>query len=139
MNTNEIRVKVAELCGWKWWKHDKSETYLFCHPSRDKASLDDEQFKWDQCADAPDPKHFVSLSGVPNYPESLDACAEFERDLRPTELWEYTQALRKELTDYWSSQARKTDEFRDSDWSFAFATATPLQRCQAFLKVKGIK
>ncbi len=60
-------------------------------------------------------------SKPPNYAESLDACAEFERTLTPRELAEYSYGL-MDIT-------RTTYEA---------ITATAAQRCEAYLRMKGL-
>lgn len=81
----------------------------------------------------PTPKEAVSgfASGMArrwNYPESLDACAEFEKSLTDAEQPRYAINLWEQLTG-------APHVFKDS---FKFVTATARQRCIAYLKVKGI-
>jgi hypothetical protein len=62
---------------------------------------------------------------IPNYTTSLDACAEFEKDA-PSE--------------YWTILARITNSFIggvDGVDLLSFGKATPLQRCEAFLRLHG--
>lgn len=69
--------------------------------------------------------------GLPNYPESLDACAEFEATLDPLGREQYVDSLATVVND---SFAIDTYE---AHWNMLHATA--LQRCEAFLKCKEIK
>lgn len=78
------------------------------------------KFKWKSCP------NWLSPSGErcvwhPDYYSSLDACAEFERTLTPLHLVEYSYIL-MELT-------RTTYEA---------ITATAPQRCEAYLRMKGL-
>ena len=61
---------------------------------------------------------------VPNYPEDLNACAEFEATLTDEEWKDYGVPLGS----------------RDISWEGAkkLLSATARQRCIAYLKVKGI-
>ena len=56
----------------------------------------------------------------PNYAESLDACAEFERTLDRIQRREYVRQL-----------------YDITENDFGAHCATPAQRCEAFLRVKG--
>ena len=105
VTNDQIRIAVAELCGWK------------------KISCDCEGQLWGFF-----PGNSYE-SEVPNYPESLDACAEFEKAITTeTDMGYYTENLAPK-TGYAFPQT-------DSDL-FKFATATPLQRCEAFLRLHG--
>jgi len=82
MTPEEQRIAIAEACGWKWWKHTKSETFIFAHPDRDKASLDSDCMQWERCEKTPTPPHFVSMSGTPDYLNDLNAMHEADGFLR---------------------------------------------------------
>ena len=74
-----------------------------------------------------DERHY--LHQVPNYPESLDACAEFE-----------AHAYRTEPSGWLS---RYEDELRERCSVLQYPhynpiCATPRQRCLAYLKTKGL-
>lgn len=66
------------------------------------------------------------LNNVPNYPKSLDACAEFEKTLTTEQRHDYVRALRR-ITEAWDAMPEFTTTF-----------ATARQRCLAYLKTKGI-
>lgn len=104
MNNEEIRIAIAESLGFKrnekldlWRKGNKD--YFNCG-SRCYAQL-------------------------PNYPEDLNACAEFERSLGVDEKTEYCVQLRKVIDCLPGA-------------IFAFVTASALQRCEAFLRTKNL-
>lgn len=68
---------------------------------------------------------------LPNYAESLDACRAFEE-------------LIKNSTEYYMRDyiinLEDASKARGSGWdwrSFQLTTATPLERCEAFLRLKG--
>ena len=108
-----IRIKIAESLGWKCGCLDWSG-YHVVDPQgvkRGWAGLE-----------------AVANEALPNYPESLDACAEFERTLALEEQSRYTLNL-------WERLIGEPHIFKDS---FKFVTATPLQRCLAYLKTKGL-
>lgn len=61
---------------------------------------------------------------IPNYLESLDACAEFEKTLKPEEWGDYCGHI--------NSASEKIA------MHVALCFAAPPERCPAFLKVKGL-
>lgn len=65
----------------------------------------------------------------PTYTTSLDACHGFEKDLVGDELYNYTVNLYPIL----DIEDQKDTIYAD----FKLLTATPLQRCTAFLQMKG--
>lgn len=103
LTDEEIRIKVAEEMGW--------------------TVVQDEH---GVCGTI-DGIHWHSPAGFPNYPESLDACAEFEKTLTDAE-WDAYSAEIVSLT-LWD---RATDTVK------RILQATARQRCLAYLKVKGI-
>ena len=68
---------------------------------------------------------FCDVRQLPNYPESLDACAEFEKTLRDDN-----------SLDGMVSYCNVLMQICESHRACVFATAE--QRCLAFLKVKGL-
>jgi len=118
LTNEEIRIKVAESLGYErrpceWqnfiaW-HDPSGKYL---PPIEHVKHSDRQ-----------------ASHVPNYPESLDACAEFE-----------AHAYRNEPSGW---LARYEDELRERCSMLQYPhynpiCATALHRCLAYLKTKNL-
>ena len=111
MTPDEIRIAVAECCGWQQHKYNRA--YCSC-PSTPKGAA------------------ILWPTGLPNYPASLDACAEFEKTLtfnfnaekNGSEWMDYLEWLGYCGENNTSELAR-------------LILATPLQRCEAFLRVKG--
>lgn len=71
LTDDEIRVRVAELCGWQWEKLWTGE--LHGKPIGEQGPFRE----------------------VPNYPADLNACHEFEHGLSYDQASEYGQALLK--------------------------------------------
>lgn len=68
---------------------------------------------------------------IPNFSASLDACAIFERTLFQTmqgQKYARTVMQTSDAADPWNDSA---------DW-LRLITATPRQRCEAFLRMKGL-
>lgn len=116
MTNQEINERVARLCGWV-------------------ASVETIEhnigYQWTEN------RTWWSFSGrgrhlrPPNYAESLDACRSFE-DL-------IENSSDQEIRDY-IINLEDASNARGSGWdwrSFRLARATPLQRCEAFLRLKG--
>lgn len=109
----EIRIKVAEACGWEVI----SDT--LCNVKPDKNG---------------DPE-IEPIAPLPNYPESLDACAEFEKTLTTEEQQEYFYQLNEEV-----GLVSPRSPAWLLEWSvFKLVTATARQRCIAFLKTKEVQ
>lgn len=70
---------------------------------------------------SPDEKNESYTEEIPNYHGSLDACAEFERTLDRIDRREYVRQL-----------------YHITENDFGAHCATPPQRCEAFLRVKGL-
>lgn len=77
-----------------------------------------------------DPKNklAMSVSFVPEYTDDLNACREMESELQPGERSHYQHALDKVCA--------TSKDPHCSCWDFIHATAA--QRCEAFLRVKGL-
>ncbi len=107
MSTTELRQAVAESLGWSMFKTASSDTE-----------------RWN-IGDLIGVKRCRSLHDkVPNYPTSLDACREFEKDA-PPEYWILLfETLGNELLD------------NDENWIIV-CNATAEQRCCAWLKYFG--
>ncbi len=74
------------------------------------------------------------LVAVPNYPEDLNACYEMEKALTHGECVLYNQRLNDSQAE--DAQERNGDnQYPAQDFWFH---ATARQRCEAFLKVKGL-
>jgi len=113
MTPERIRIKVAEAMGWK----RKPEFDYTSHQDPMFREHGERREMWGD-----DSGRLIPTSMLPNYPFDLNACAEFEAELFKCEiLWK---------------------KYRDLIYAFethndtAFATA--LQRCEAYLRVKGL-
>jgi len=96
MTIEQTKIAVGECCGWEYVCPPAGAFYAY----------------WQ--------KENKVTEELPNYPVSLDACAEFEAELFGSELKQYIR---------WLVDIRQTPE--DA------ITARPEQRCEAFLRVKG--
>ena len=94
MNNAEIRIKIAESLSWKQTP--------FGEPINGH------------------PQTWRILADLPNYPESLDACAEFE-----AANWDNHKIYLRNLIDICQTPEDAI-------------TATPLQRCLAYLRTKNL-
>lgn len=112
LTNEEIRIKVHEALGWT--KRMEGPTH----------------YAWSRG----DYWHY--LHEVPNYPESLDACAEFRKTLTDTEKERYAWWLNflHPSTDihYTPSEKHIRREV------FDLIDAEPILHCLAYLKTKGL-
>lgn len=79
---------------------------------------------------SPDPENHL-WDGLPNWPGSLDACLAFEKDA-PEGYW---VALSYTVLGYAINPGFQVLSLQHT---IAVARATPLQRCEAFLRWKGV-
>lgn len=103
MTNEQIRIKIAESLGWKKVK----------------------DFKWNENGKIRLPKHWVSSSDLPNYPEDLNACAEFEKALEGFKYGDYLIDLGCFFNDSGFGGHREQ-----------YSAAAP-QRCEAYLRTIG--
>lgn len=112
MTPESQRIAIAESLGWKW-KETRRHHFGAVEPIRE----------WTN----PSGDNQGIHPQIPNYPEDLNACAEMEKtlDIDPDNAdsprYAYARALYNVCAD-------KTQPFR----------ATAAQRCEAFLRVKGL-
>ena len=128
MTDNEIREAIAEDCGVKpefveWWAHKEDDTGgRICMSAPTKEQVE----KWikenPKFAAGYAPKAFYRY---PRYTECLNACAEFERTLPDKERMSYGKQLQRVLL----------TSAEENAW---LISATARQRCEAFLRVKGM-
>lgn len=98
LTDEEVRIKVAEAMGWN---------KIYKGPEPDN--------RWmSPCG------RYRALEEIPNYPKSLDACAEFEGSN-----WQNHKAYIRNLIDICQTPEDAI-------------TATARQRCLAYLKTKGL-
>lgn len=107
MTNQEINERVAKLCGWT----RQSITYVSYDGNDERFEY--KRMKWLS-------KDNWVQDSIPNYTESLDACREFESFKTGEEWSEYIDTL-TEICDVYNDPI----------------VATPLQRCEAFLRLKG--
>lgn len=110
MTNQEINERIARLCGWE-------RKLVF-----GKHAV---VVKW------VDPSGVNTGFNPPNYAESLDACRAFEELIK--------NSTEYDMRDY-IINLEDASKARGSGWdwrSFQLTTATPLQRCEAFLRLKG--
>lgn len=108
LTDEEIRIKVAEARGWK---------HYGCTGCAHLPCICTEYI-------APDAE---TIGEVPNYPEDLNACAEFEATLTDEEFEKYRWLL-------WDAVKQP----QVTEWNRAYLSAKAHQRCIAYLKTKGI-
>ena len=128
MTNEEIRIKVVEAMGLKFVRAGNIK-------------MPNAQEMWpDHWQDTRGKRKRIdgSIVGItvalPNYPESLDACAEFEATLTDEEQQEYFYQLNEEV-----GLVSPRSPAWLFEWSvFKLVTATARQRCLAYLKTKGL-
>jgi hypothetical protein len=126
MTNEKMRVKIAELMGWKACRRDLGLAERICtRPSDGFVGISPIVQKMEHGGDESKDFNYWLL---PNYPESLDACHEMEKGLETEDhRFAYTAKLCT-LTKEHPPEARGL-------WRIAHATAA--QRCIAFLAVHG--
>jgi len=117
LTNEEIRIKVAESLGW----HEKPEPVGSANATA-----------WWKGSD----RYPSYLMPVPNYPESLDACAEFRKTLTDTE---------KERYVWWLNHLHPSADIHYSELQkdvrrevFDLIDVKPIEHCLAYLKTKMI-
>jgi len=116
MTPSQINQAIAELCGWE---HYPAKSV---YSKRFGKSFDiDEKWK------APDSTEHDEL----RFTTSLDACAEFEGKMDDVAEENYTIQLNRLI------QRDNPNRRGPGVIMFLMATATPLQRCEAYLRMKG--
>ena len=123
MTKEQIRIAVAEICGWHWsYCKDNQKWAWFFKYSSYKSELSMRQSEKSE---------FIYC--LPNYSESLDACAEFEKDFNEAECRKYNEILCKIVIPL-ESLFPPFPNKPAPQWLFH---ANSLQRCEAFLRLKG--
>lgn len=117
MTDNEIRIAIAEQCGWK--------------QIADRGKGIDRKDRFHGTRDGYDTRR-----RIPDYTKDLNACAEFERTLEECDEVNgedqlgYMEMLAEVVGAKWGAN-NQCDM-----WRITHATAP--QRCEAFLRVKGL-
>lgn len=120
MTPERIRIKVAEAMGW---------TGPFVEREWLREYGPEGEDVWGKCVGT-NPQW--ERDQVPNYPFDLNACAEFEKTLYPDRAEHYYNTLRAVIT---NNEYHGVMEGYNG-WFMLHATA--LQRCEAYLRVKGL-
>lgn len=126
MTKKELRIAVAEACGWKLDRNGPRRDAFGSYKGFGKKSM-----KWI-------PPHGSYLGAwmkfkksadsiLPNYTKSLDACMEFEQRL----------VKRGGLSLYYGALINLVEKSDIIDSRMEVVVATPEQRCRAFLKIEG--
>ncbi len=110
MNQNAIRVAIAKELGWV------------------KVPF----FKWDDLCKRVPPNQWVEIDELPDFCNSLDACAQFEAQLEPTNKDTAYLLILMEVCGV------EFDDRASYGYIFTLTTATAPQRCEAFLRMKGL-
>lgn len=110
MTPDEMRVRILTLMGWGF-SHYIGETPLGFEPGEANPSM---------------------TQDLPNYPASLDACAEFEATLTDKDRTAYQNTLAMLCGGLREDDGGQFVNHRDA------ISATAPQRCEAFLRVKGV-
>lgn len=111
MTTVQINVAIAESLGW--------------------TKIGRKGFGSTQIVGAMPKEPYWNFTPLPNYCNSLDACADFERTLGAAQHWQFRQAL-------WHITEAKDGEVNGEEHNRRYCSATALQRCEAYLRVKGL-
>lgn len=140
MTNQEINERIASIAGF----HDKfglKKRGLWYRPNAFGYTNREEEAGRYTIAEAHEHAHpdgepvTIHKFSTPNYAESLDACRAFERTLDVTESTEYAVQLRRIVTRNAESEDKHPDTMRIPDGRYY--CATPLERCEAFLRIKG--
>lgn len=132
MKLEEIRIKMAECLGWTFDKSRFSghECVVVSHPSHGTSTGRLEQVS-----------AMLDLLKCPNYPEDLNACHAAEKTLNKEQQKLYADCLYV-ITGLGTEQPNPHSEKELVQWFtrafFQVATATAMQRCEAFLRVKSL-
>lgn len=116
MTNDEIRIAIAEACGWKLTLADNTTHWTDRWTDPNGGSYESGAYFL-----PPDP---------PNYPGDLNACAEFEKTLTAEEAHLYSRELEKMFN---AQPWHEDDGAKNYGWH-----ASALHRCEAFLRTNGL-
>lgn len=119
MTTTAIRIACAEACGWQRCRIPMQSKH------------DPEPRGWALNGKA----GWSAVSRPPDFPNDLNACAQFEATLTDEEYHAFTLRL-SEIS--WREHPNQTDDKAYKSRLRASFSASPNSRCEAFLKVKGL-
>ena len=132
MTDEEINVKVAEALGFFWDTWGKSEIRVTAPIGIPCNWIGQDECKFlrlpiSKGETAEQSAHGAISRICPPFAASLDACSQFEKTLKDDEIKHYLNSVHNEVM--------KGVEY--NEWKFF--TASPLQRCKAYLIVKGVE
>lgn len=122
MTNEEIQTKIAQSLGWTVQFNEEKQLYELLTPAG----------KWEYPFDA-DGGEEHCWKYAPDYPESLDACAEFESSLIDKEFDAYQIELSRIVFNHPCFVSFPVGFSHRKFWQ-----TTPLQRCLAYIKIKNL-
>lgn len=122
MTNKEMRIEIAKALGWKNCRNEEGGNMPSGEPD-DDFNRDVELHKTHGYCGFPTTPHREDL---PNYPGDLNACREMEESLTDDEYLEFALELARIRNNVCSPLACR-----------CYSAKAP-ERCQAFLKVKGL-
>ena len=120
MNPEQMRIAIAEACGYKWITHTSSGIVAL-------SNVGPNQF-WKYCERPLDVSGYCSF--VPNYPSDLNACADMEKTLISGKAREYYEVQLPQICGY----GAMSFDFQNKR---LIVSATAPKRCEAFLRTVG--
>lgn len=141
MTDKEINERVAAITGFHntvglmkrgFWYRPNGCGYTACECEAGRYTMEAAKKHEYKLGDEPvEIKRFKT----PNYAESLDACRGFESTFDPNDSSEYAVQLRRIVT--WN--AKDIEKHPDTGYvpDGRYYCATPIERCEAFLRMKG--
>lgn len=115
MKNQEINDRIAKLCGW--------EKKPFVYGSMDES---DNPIEITSSAWHKDGEGFRCFER--NYAESLDACREFMSQMHGLDRVDFVEIVQ---------HLERVDPLYEYEELWAIITLTPLELCEAFLRLKG--
>ena len=123
MTADQIRITVAEAMGWK-------------APTKDIPQVKaDGSKEYDRDAYWTSPEGVWYFKDSPNFPADLNACTEMVAHEVKLVGFPFQEAYIRELRAIVTRRRRDCNEMQVDFW---MAEATAHQRCEAFLRVKGL-
>lgn len=115
MKNQEINERIAKLCGWE------KKPFVYGSMDEDCKPIEITSIGWYK-----DGEGFRFFER--NYTESLDACREFINQLHGGDRDDFCSVV---------TSMDKIDMAYDSEVTWSLITLTPLELCEAFLRLKG--
>jgi len=133
MTNQEINERIAEIIGFHnkvglkkrgLWYRDKACGYTNQESEAGRFTLEEAK-KREYPHDEPVTIHKFT---TPNYTDSLDACREFMEKIQGVDREEFVIIAR---------YLERVDTLYEAEEQWALITLTPLELCEAFLRLKG--